>query len=94
MLRIDQCPESTGAIRVRLSGHLTGPWVHELDAACRLIPSPPSANTLDLTELVFADLDGQQLLRRLRGAGFRLEGLSPFLAAQLGMEVKAPPGHA
>lgn len=90
MLRIDQCPESPNGVRFRLSGRLAGPWVHELDTVCRGIPDRLSVRVLDLTELSFADLEGQELLRNLRGMGFRLEGLSPLMAAQLGVEGAKP----
>lgn len=86
MLRIDQCTEPSGGVRLRLSGQLTGPWVQELAATCRGVPGPSATHALDLKELVFADLEGRRLLRRLRRLGFRLEGLSPFLTAQLGVE--------
>lgn len=83
MLRIDIRQGPRDGVRVRLSGQLTGPWVEELRAACGPLRSSLPAVALDLSELGFADLLGRGLLRDLRREGFRLERLSPFLAAQL-----------
>jgi hypothetical protein len=83
MLRVDRRTDAAGAPVLRLSGHLTGPWVNELAALCKELSGCAPAPSLDLAELVFADIDGLQLLSRLRQENFRLVGSSPFIAAQM-----------
>ncbi len=83
MLRVDRRTDPAGAPLLRVSGHLTGPWVAELAAVCQELAGSAPSPSLDLAELVFADIDGLQLLGRLRRENFQLVGSSPFIAAQM-----------
>ncbi|HTH46447.1 MAG TPA: hypothetical protein VMB21_02950 [Candidatus Limnocylindria bacterium] len=83
MLRVDRSQDPSGATWLRLSGHLTGPWIGELATACKELVGATPPPVLELSELVFADLAGLQLLAQLRQEDFRLIGSSPFIAAQI-----------
>lgn len=83
MLRVDRHTDPAGAPQLRVSGHLTGPWIAELATVCEQLAGTTPPPSLDLTELVFADVAGLQLLSRLRQGNFRLLRASPFIAAQM-----------
>jgi anti-anti-sigma regulatory factor len=80
MLRVHIEADAKGGTVLRLEGSLSGPWIAELVRAA----SAASAQrlTIDLAALVYADREGERLLRDL-AARAELRGCSPFLAEVL-----------
>ena len=69
MLRITVVESSSDAVRLRLEGRLTGPWVEELRRTCDLQGLSDGIRlTLDLSDVSFADAAGIELLKELRSA--------------------------
>jgi hypothetical protein len=83
MLRISRIESSPGEVILRLEGSLIGPWVNELRRCCAAVCNNGHQLSLDLTEVLFADSKGLELLRTLRKSNVGLAGCSPFLAEQL-----------
>jgi anti-anti-sigma regulatory factor len=87
MLKIDIVTDGIGsAATVRLVGRVIGPWVEELRQACERLLAEVVGITLDLSEVVFVDRDGVDLLRRLAERSVALVNCSGFVAEQLRAE--------
>lgn len=90
MLRITIADEAQ-AVRIKLEGKLTGPWVTELERCwCTVAPLVRQRQVvIDLTELDFVDSAGKCLLALLHTRGGR------FLATTLTMRelVEEITGH-
>ncbi len=60
--------------RFIVEGKLAGPWVAELErcwqAVASVRPSPPIL--VDLTAVSYVDLEGKELLTRMRGSGTQI----------------------
>ncbi len=80
MLRVHSEAERKGLTVLRLEGSLVGPWIAELLRELEAVPA--GALALDLAALIYADKDGERLLRDL-AARAELRGCSPFLAELL-----------
>ncbi len=63
--------DETEAVRIRLEGRLTGPWVSELERCwCTVCPSVRQRHlVLDLTDLEFVDAAGKYLLALMQSRG-------------------------
>lgn len=79
MLRVDSQVDA-GGTTLRLEGSLTGPFVAEFLRAVEAAPA--GALTIDLAALVYADREGERLLRDLSRRA-ELRGCSPFVAELL-----------
>jgi anti-anti-sigma regulatory factor len=86
MLKIESAKSTDGCPRLTLEGRVIGPWVGEVRDACEQALAAGFGLTLDLSEVVFVDKRGLELLRALGQRGVRLD-CSAFVAEQL----KAPP---
>ena len=86
MLRISRIESSPGEVILRLEGSLIGLWVNELRSCCAAVGNNGQQLSLDLTEVLFVDCKGLELLRTLRKANVGLAGCSPLLAEQLNSE--------
>jgi hypothetical protein len=80
MLRVHTEPDPKGGMVVRLEGSLVGPWIEEVRRVLMAVPA--GALAIDLTEVGYADTDGERLLRDLTGRA-ELRGCSPFMAELL-----------
>ena len=72
--------ERNGATVVRVAGHLKGEDVGVCDDAISEV-SPPFE--LELGDLLYADAEGLELLRRLRDTGVRLVHVPQMVSLQL-----------
>jgi ABC-type transporter Mla MlaB component len=65
---------SDGELVLTLEGHLTGPWVHELETCWHdIVEAAPSARVrVDLSSLCRVDSEGRELLDEMHRAGARL----------------------
>jgi hypothetical protein len=72
MLRITLGIEKPAERTLKLEGKLVGPWVGELEAACREAMALGERLCLDLHAVSFVDADGVRLLRELLGRGARV----------------------
>jgi hypothetical protein len=81
MLRITKRSPPTGRPVLVLEGRLVGPWVAELRRTAAEVDGP---RALDLAGVTFADDEGVEALRAIRGAGADLVGASGFLTALIG----------
>jgi len=82
MLRITVVESSASAVTLRVEGRITGSWVEELRRACD-VRTDQVQLSLELTEVLFADAAGIELLKELRSRGVGLERTNPFMAEQL-----------
>jgi len=82
MLKITPIKTSGATKTLKLEGRLLGPWVEEVRRACAgsVLASPLS---LDLSGLVFADADGERLLKDLLRDGVAISGCSGFVETLL-----------
>lgn len=84
MLRITVVESSSGAVRLRVEGRLTGRWVEELRRTCDLQGLSDGIRlTLDLSDVSFADAAGIELLKELRIGLITLLSPSSLVAEQL-----------
>lgn len=72
-----------GAVTLRLTGRIIGPWVNELRQICEPMVNEGGLLALDLIEVSYADEEGTRLLASLRKRGVQLLNPTPFIAAQL-----------
>jgi deoxyadenosine/deoxycytidine kinase len=65
-----------GTCRLELHGSITGDWIGVLERHWReILEAVPSAMvTVGLSNVVFIDADGEQLLRRMTQRGVAVEG--------------------
>ncbi len=82
MLKIEATEGPNGRSRLRLEGRLIGPWVAELRSACEPVVASRRPLVLDLSEVVFVDAAGLDLLCALGQRGVALD-CSGFVAEQL-----------
>jgi hypothetical protein len=77
--------DSAAALRFRLEGRLTGPWVDELRQCWRTAASTTGGRetVLDLREVDFVCPDGQELLSEMYGKGVRLLAATPLIQAMV-----------
>jgi len=88
-LKITVVESSSGVVRLRVEGRLTGPWVEELRLTCNLQALSDGVRLiLSLSDVSFADAAGIELLRELRTRSVTLLSPSPFVAEQLKSEEK------
>jgi ABC-type transporter Mla MlaB component len=83
MLRISAIDSADNGTTLRLEGHLAGPWIDELDQACRRVFVAGHALTLDLSDVSFIDRPGLAFLASLSRRSVAFVGCSPFQAEQL-----------
>jgi hypothetical protein len=83
MLRISHDRVTSKEVGLVVEGSLQGPWVRELEKTCEPFVGNGRTLTLDLSQVLFADGGGVELLRQLRQRGAALQ-CSPFLAELLG----------
>ena len=79
MLRIEPIPQDDGRLALRLAGDVYGPWVTELRRIADSALRSGSRLSLDLSEVVFADLDGVALLGDLAERDVPLVNCSSFI---------------
>jgi len=82
MLKIEATGGPNGGSRLRLEGRLIGPWVAELRRACEPIIAFRRPLVLDLSDVVFVDAAGLDLVCALAQRGVALD-CSGFVAEQL-----------
>jgi len=83
MLKITSIAAEGKAVRLRLDGALSGPWVEELRRLCEARLVEDGALVLDCAGLSFVDANGVTLMRSLSAQQVSLMDCSPFLALQL-----------
>jgi ABC-type transporter Mla MlaB component len=83
MLRITRSADFDRREVLKLEGKLMGPWVAELEQACRGQAEASDRLALDLAAVSFVDTAGVVLLRDLVARGARLAGCSTFVAEVL-----------
>jgi anti-anti-sigma regulatory factor len=79
MLRITSVTVPENATVLKLEGKLLGPWVDELNVACRKADLENRPVILDLSSLSFVDSQGIAALHELRKRGYRFEGCSALV---------------
>lgn len=82
MLRI-YTDDDGDTVRLTLEGQLVGPWVGELEKACRPVLDSGRTLLLDLAEVTYADHVGARLLACLGQSKAFLLRPSAFLREQL-----------
>lgn len=83
MLKISQVGRAGQSATLRLEGRIVGPWVAELDAACKQLLAEGRPVKLHLADVEFMDAQGVALLVQLRSRGVSLASPPPFVAEQL-----------
>ena len=75
--------DSASALRFKLEGRLSGPWVGELRQCWQTARSTTKnrKTVLDLAELDFVDPQGQSLLEEMHRQGVTLVAMSPLIRA-------------
>ena len=75
MLRIIT-EQSGDAYRLQLHGRITGDWIGVLERQWREIrdAAPSALVRVDLSNVLFIDADGEQLLRRMAQSGVEFDG--------------------
>jgi anti-anti-sigma regulatory factor len=83
-MKVTVVESSIAAVRLRVEGRLTGPWVEELRKVCDLHALKYGIRlTLDLADVSFADAAGIELLKELRTRVVILLSPSSLVAEQL-----------
>jgi hypothetical protein len=84
MLKIVGGQSEGRGVTLHLEGQVIGPWVEELDRACRPILGSGERLSLDLSEVSFVSRQGGHLLWKLRDEhAVTLLHCSRFVAEQL-----------
>jgi anti-anti-sigma regulatory factor len=83
MLKISIVESSKQLVKVRLEGHLGGPWVEALRKVCEGELTDHKRLIVDLADVSFVDRDGITLLTRLTTRQVTLADLQPFVAELL-----------
>jgi hypothetical protein len=75
MLRI-MTEQNGDTLRLELHGRIAGEWIGVLERHWREIreATPSALVTVGLSNVLFIDADGQQLLRRMAGSGVTFDG--------------------
>jgi hypothetical protein len=89
VLRISHDRLTATEVRLVVEGQLRGPWVGELESTCGPFLGNGRRLILDLSQVLFADREGVNLLRTLSRRGAQLD-CSAFLAELLGKPARAP----
>lgn len=83
MLKISIAESKGRNSTLHLEGQLIGPWVKELDDACKTITSRGCRLKLDLADVAFIDREGALLLASLKSRSITLVACSPYVGEQL-----------
>jgi DNA polymerase III psi subunit len=83
MLKISQINSGAYACTLRLEGRIVGPWVEELEKACKALLQDHHSIHLEMSEVLFVDREGIRLLAYLQEQNIPLVGCSPFVHEQL-----------
>ena len=83
MLRISIVESSIQLARLRLEGHIIGPWVEALRRICDGELSDDKQLIVDLADVSFVDRDGVALLAMLTNRQVALVNTQPFVAELL-----------
>ena len=86
MLMITRSEGSDLTRTLKLEGKLLGPWIGELESACRTTPVSPDRVRLDLHGLTFVDAEGARFLDSLIRDGVRVIAGSGFVAELLRLD--------
>jgi hypothetical protein len=83
---------ATDRLNVKLEGRLVGPWVEELKRAALATHGCPQPLEIDVTDLLFADEEGEAVLNWLHNMGARFRGkgasFAEFLFERLGIPLR------
>ena len=90
MLKIVLDHSPSGSAVLSLEGQVIGPWVRELERACRPILASESRLELDLRGVSYLSQEGVRLLWTLRDREVGLLHCSAFIAEQLKSRGEAP----
>lgn len=73
--------DSSGELRFRLEGRLSGAWVAELRQCwlTALSTARGRTTTLDLSDVDYVDPDGQSLLKEMHQQGVELKAVTPLI---------------
>jgi hypothetical protein len=82
MLRITTYDDGE-VVHLKLEGRLAGPWVAELESACRSALDSHRPLELDVAELTYADHAGARLLGLLSSRSVSMVRPSAFLREQI-----------
>ena len=82
MLKIS-VESSRQIVKVRLEGHISGPWVGALRTTCEAELTDSSKLIVDLADVSFVDRDGITLLATLAARHVLLLNRQPFVAELL-----------
>jgi len=85
--------DSAGEFRLKLEGRLSGLWVQELEQCWKTASSTTRGRktVVDLGEVDFVDLAGQNLLSQMYSHGVKMEAVSPLICAVLKEICQSPP---
>ncbi len=86
MLRITTTNGAQATRTLKLEGKLLGPWIGELESACRMSEVLPDCVRLDLDGLSFVDAEGARFLACLIRDGARVIACSGFVAEILDLK--------
>jgi hypothetical protein len=86
MLMITRSEGSDLTRTLKLEGKLLGPWIGELESACRTSPVSLDRVRLDLRGLTFVDAEGARFLASLVRDGARVIACSGFVAELIHLE--------
>ncbi len=86
MLRITTTQLDQATRTFKLEGKLIGPWIVELESACRASPVSPDRLRLDLHGLIFVDAEGARFLAGLIRDGARVIACSGFVSEILNLK--------
>jgi anti-anti-sigma regulatory factor len=83
MLRITVVERESGAPSLQLSGSISGVWVEELQDCCETLLADGNPLSLDLSDVQYVDVDGLELLSKLKSRNVSLVGGTPLVAQLL-----------
>ena len=86
MLMITQSQAGDLTRTLKLEGNLLGPWIGELESACRSTQGTSGRVRLDLFGLTFVDAEGARFLEGLIRDGASVIACSGFVAELLHLE--------
>jgi anti-anti-sigma regulatory factor len=86
MLMITRTEGSHLVHTLKLQGKLLGPWLGELETACRAPDQSTDCVYLDLSELNFVDAQGARFLEALIRKGAKVIACSAFVAEILQLD--------
>jgi hypothetical protein len=83
MLMITRSEGSDLTHTLKVEGKLLGPWIGELESACRESNFDPDRVLLDLARVTFVDAEGARLLKGLIRDGAQVVACTGFVAEML-----------